>query len=571
LRRQISRHLAATIRSHRITATIIVALCLAALGWQFVDQLLLGFAAFQMRHMPWITYASEVVTIGSVVVIFRSHGRVRRQAVDREASLRRMATGQARITRFLAWTRGDLRMAERTGRQARDLFARAGDIRRAMVSANDLAWIRGCLGDPHAQSLTARSVLAWSEQAADDLVTVNALIALGCAATQRGAFAEAEIALDRAIALTAREGLGGHESAARGFLGALKALEGRSYTDVLATASAIGQPQQGVGCEALVLADWLHGEYANAMARPAAIERPSAPIRPLRDWILPFAAMAATEIDQLNRSRSVIAELERRYGGSDFMVVKALVAWAQGTIAWREERLDDATRQLHAAATTLYRMQCDAFASLALFDLAEIGQQRRDHPLTEESADLLEDVARRTGDGTHAALARAARAWTAVEQSEPSGAVALASSAAADLLVAEYRPYSARTLALLGQLLAPHARAEAIKHLESAVNLLVTSGATWRLERCFTLLRTLGHVGRRLVAQTRGPQSMTKRERQVIELAMQGRTTTEIGRMLFIAARTVETHLANSYAKLGLRSRLELIRQGRELNEMSAG
>jgi DNA-binding CsgD family transcriptional regulator len=52
---------------------------------------------------------------------------------------------------------------------------------------------------------------------------------------------------------------------------------------------------------------------------------------------------------------------------------------------------------------------------------------------------------------------------------------------------------------------------------------------------------------------------------------MQGRTTTEIGRMLFIAARTVETHLANSYAKLGLRSRLELIRQGRELNEMSAG
>jgi DNA-binding CsgD family transcriptional regulator len=281
--------------------------------------------------------------------------------------------------------------------------------------------------------------------------------------------------------------------------------------------------------------------------------------------------MAGTEIDQVERARSVIAQVELRYGGSDFLLVKALIAWAQGTIAWREERLEHAAAQVQAAATTLYRMQCDAFAALALFDLAEIGQQRRDQPLAEESADVLENVARRTGDATHAALARAARAWTAVDQRAPSAAVGLASSAAADLLVAEYRPYSARTLALLGQLLAPHDRAQAIKHLERAVSLHVASGATWRRERCFALLRKLGHVGRRLVAQTRGPDSLTKRERQVIELAMQGGTTTEIGRMLFIAARTVETHLANSYAKLGLRSRLELIRHGRELDQMSAG
>ena len=95
--------------------------------------------------------------------------------------------------------------------------------------------------------------------------------------------------------------------------------------------------------------------------------------------------------------------------------------------------------------------------------------------------------------------------------------------------------------------------------------------ATWRLERCFSLLRKLGHVGRRVVAQTRGPASLTKREREIIQLAVQGQTTSEIGRALFITTRTVETHLANSYAKLGLRSRLELMRVGSDLDDMSAG
>jgi DNA-binding CsgD family transcriptional regulator len=146
----------------------------------------------------------------------------------------------------------------------------------------------------------------------------------------------------------------------------------------------------------------------------------------------------------------------------------------------------------------------------------------------------------------------------------------MARSAAADLLAANYRPYSARTLVLLGQLLTATDRAQAIKHLESAVSLHVASGATWRVERCFALLRKLGHVGRRVVAQTRGPVSLTKREREIIQLAVQGQTTSEIGRALFITTRTVETHLANSYAKLGLRSRLELMRVGNELDNLSA-
>jgi len=607
LRRRLRNRLAGSLQIHKARAATILGLCLLALGWQFIDELVLphsiildalsaipvlaavsllnrvpativlvaagalGLAAFELRHDPWMTFAAQVVTIGSVVVIARGRQGRRRRRVDGEASLHRMAAAQARITRFLAWNKGDLRMARRTARQARELFARDGDSRRAMLAAIDLAWIQGCQGDLDAQSLTARSVLTSAEQAADDRISMYALVALGCATTLRGAFAEAEIALDRAVALAASEALPRHESAARGFLGALKALEGRRSSEVLIPDHVGWRPDEGIGCEAFVLVDWLHGDYRLAMEREAAAERPSAAVQPSRDWILPFVGMAAVEIGEVESARSLIAQLQLRYGSSDFMLLKALTAWAQGMLAWREENLDLAAAQVRAAATTLYMMRGDAFAAPALLDLAEVAQAGRNQALTEESAEKLEDIARRTGDPTHGALARAARAWTGIDRRGAPLAVEMAGSAAADLLAANYRTYAARALALRGQLLAPTDRAEAIRHLESAVSLHLASEATWRVDRCFGLLRKLGHVGRRVVAQARGPASLTKREREVVELATQGRSTSEIGRRLFINARTVETHLANSYAKLGLRSRQELMRTGADLDNTSTG
>lgn len=53
---------------------------------------------------------------------------------------------------------------------------------------------------------------------------------------------------------------------------------------------------------------------------------------------------------------------------------------------------------------------------------------------------------------------------------------------------------------------------------------------------------------------------LTRREREVVALAARGRTASEIADLLHIGERTVETHLANAYPKLGVRSKLELVK-----------
>ncbi|GAA3178807.1 alpha/beta fold hydrolase [Blastococcus jejuensis] len=58
-----------------------------------------------------------------------------------------------------------------------------------------------------------------------------------------------------------------------------------------------------------------------------------------------------------------------------------------------------------------------------------------------------------------------------------------------------------------------------------------------------------------------GPRSLTRREREVADFAVQGLSAQQIGTRLFISERTVETHIASAYRKLGVRSRVELVRR----------
>src|SRR5579872_7361395 len=71
-------------------------------------------------------------------------------------------------------------------------------------------------------------------------------------------------------------------------------------------------------------------------------------------------------------------------------------------------------------------------------------------------------------------------------------------------------------------------------------------------------------------AGNRSPEALTAREAEVAALMARAYTDREIGTMLGIGRRTAETHAANVLAKLGLRSRRELLRRGLGLAELTA-
>lgn len=59
-----------------------------------------------------------------------------------------------------------------------------------------------------------------------------------------------------------------------------------------------------------------------------------------------------------------------------------------------------------------------------------------------------------------------------------------------------------------------------------------------------------------------GSSPLSKREREVLQLAADGLSTTEIAETLFISTKTVKNHLANVYDKLEARDRTQAVLSG---------
>jgi DNA-binding CsgD family transcriptional regulator len=89
--------------------------------------------------------------------------------------------------------------------------------------------------------------------------------------------------------------------------------------------------------------------------------------------------------------------------------------------------------------------------------------------------------------------------------------------------------------------------------IEAALAAFEELGATGWVEKAHG---ELGRIGGRTRAE-----GLTAAERRVAVLVAEGRTNQEVAAALFLAERTVASHLTHIYAKLGVRSRTELARK----------
>jgi DNA-binding NarL/FixJ family response regulator len=84
-----------------------------------------------------------------------------------------------------------------------------------------------------------------------------------------------------------------------------------------------------------------------------------------------------------------------------------------------------------------------------------------------------------------------------------------------------------------------------------------------------TLLREMSEPGRAADGKVSFGAALTPREREVVQLIAEGRSSKEIADLLKITFRTTETHRANIMRKLGLHSVSELVRYAIR-NELAA-
>jgi DNA-binding CsgD family transcriptional regulator len=126
--------------------------------------------------------------------------------------------------------------------------------------------------------------------------------------------------------------------------------------------------------------------------------------------------------------------------------------------------------------------------------------------------------------------------------------------AVAVLAPAPRRLEHARALVDLGAALRrANRRADARAELAAGMELADRCGATALAARARGELVACGARPRRL--QRTGVDSLTPSELRVAQLAASGLTNREIAQALFVTRKTVETHLAGVYRKLGVNDR----------------
>jgi DNA-binding NarL/FixJ family response regulator len=459
-----------------------------------------------------------------------------------------------RLAHFLGWGTGELEDAAVTCAEARSLFERAGDRAAVLLTDNELAWIRGLQGDYAAMEVGGRRVAEAGEAIGDRFASIQGFHTAGHAAWIRGRLAEGESALRKSNAIAREDGKVYRETVGSISLATCLALQGR-IEEALPLLDEAKEANPGWRDSILPewesIVHWFAGDYATAVARSQEAEARSPGLLSRRRVIgVVFAALAAVEAGETALARKNLSRARQALGDREWQFFAAACDHVDGVLAWQAGSLAQALASIRSVPGRIEATGALPFAAVVLFDLAELATEAGDAVAAADATAELEAVASRIGLDPYRGLA----------------AIAAGDGVAAvDLLAGcGWRGFRARVLDLIGRSPVGGDRRASVDALTAAVDAYDSCGAAWRRERAREALRALGTRGRRAAVSGLGAPALSSRELEVARLAVSGRTAKEIGEELFISERTVETHLANVYAKLGVRSKLDLVRRAAE-------
>jgi DNA-binding CsgD family transcriptional regulator len=460
-----------------------------------------------------------------------------------------------RLASLLSSGPGELDVAAIEANEAVRLFASADAEEQLAAALNELAWISGEQGDLTAQLQGSSDALRRAEALGDETLTLHALGSIGYALTGQGRGDDAVKALERGRAIAIRRADMLQSAWHTGSLGLALFFAGRvdEATRLLDSALDPGPAASAIPYMNRALLNWFLGRWELVLADHRAVQALHPGSLPaFAAWTASLAGLVELALRQDAAGERHLEQGSRLYAKSDFYWLGALHNWIAGTARALAGDLNAAALLFARARDRASSMGAIAIEAIVLPDLAEVRVDAGDITGAADAAAR----ARHLADTLATTFAKAQASYS-------EGVVRLAQGkasesrdalrSAADLAGSSGLRYlQARSLERLAR---ASQSADRVRHSTESARLYAAIGATRFEERVLAELRGLGAAGRRS-AQAVG--ELTAREREVAALVRSGLGNREIAERLDLSERTVETHLAHIYGKLGIEGRREL-------------